>query len=82
MNFDSIVEQAIHVCLEDFQDTAAPARVNTYPLVDFDSSEFAIQLASLYPSSTGGYCPYLKAYSSWYVIRNPILVVERSNVDH
>ena len=55
MNSDSIVERAIHVCLEDFQDTAAPPRVNTYPLVVFDSSESGIQLASLYPSSTGGY---------------------------
>ena len=63
MNSDSIVERAIHVCLEDFQDNAAPPRVNTYPLVDFDSSESAIQLASLYPSSIGGYCSYLKAYS-------------------
>ena len=81
MNSDSIVERAIHVCLEDFQDTAAPPRVNTYPLVDFDSSESAIQLASLYPSSTGGYCPYLKAYSL-VCDTNPILVVEQSNVDH
>ena len=63
MNSDSIVERAMHVCLEDFQDTAAPPKVNMYPLVDFDSSESTIQLASLYPSSTGGYCPYLKAYS-------------------
>ena len=36
MNSDSIVKRAIHVCLKDFQDTAAPPRVNTYPLVDFD----------------------------------------------
>jgi len=42
MNSDSIVEWAIHICLKDFQDTAAPPRVNTYPLVDFDSSESAI----------------------------------------
>ena len=63
INSDFIVEWVIHVYLKDFQDTAAPPRVNTYPLVDFDSSESAIQLASLYPSSTGGYCPYLKAYS-------------------
>ena len=63
MNSDSIVERTIHVCLEDFQDTDAPPRVNTYLLVDFDSLESAIQLASLYPSSTGEYCPYLKAYS-------------------
>jgi len=53
MNSDSIVERAIHVCLEDFQDTAALPRVNTYPLVDFDFSESAIQLASLYSSITG-----------------------------
>ncbi|KAM7478675.1 hypothetical protein LguiA_026888 [Lonicera macranthoides] len=26
---DSMVERAIHVCLEDFQDTAPPPRVNT-----------------------------------------------------
>ena len=63
MNSDFIVERAIHVCLEDFQDIAAPPKVNTYPLVDFNSSESTIQLASLYPSSTGGYCPYLKVYS-------------------
>ena len=37
MNSDSIVKRAIHVCLKDFQDTAAPPRVNTYLLVDFDS---------------------------------------------
>ena len=42
INFDSIVKRAMHVCLKDFQDTAAPPRVNTYPLVDFDSSESAI----------------------------------------
>ena len=47
MNSDSIVEWVIHVCLEEFQ--AAPPRVNMYPLVDFDSSEFGIELASLYP---------------------------------
>ena len=63
MNSDSIMERAIHVFLKDFQDTAAPPRVNTYPLVDFDSSESAIQLASLYPSSTDGYFLYFKAYS-------------------
>ena len=63
MNSDFIVERAMHVCLEDFQDTTAFLRVNTYPLVDFNSSESAIQLVSLYSSSTGGYCLYLKAYS-------------------
>ena len=38
INFDSIVKRTMHICLEDFQDTAAPLRVNTYSLVDFDSS--------------------------------------------
>ena len=54
MNSDFIVKRAIQVCLEDFQDTAAPPRVKIYPLVDFDFSEFAIQFATLYPSNTGG----------------------------
>ena len=62
MNSDFIVEWAMHIYLNDFQDTAAPPRVNTYPLVGFDSSESAIQLVSLYPLSTGRYCPYLKTY--------------------
>jgi len=66
INSDSIMERAIHVCLEDFQDTAARPRINTYPLVDFDSSESGIQLVSLYHSSTGGYYSYLKAYSLVY----------------
>ena len=57
------MERVIHVCLKDFQDTAAPPRVNTYLLVDFDFLESVIQLASLYSSSTGEYYPYLKAYS-------------------
>jgi len=47
IDFDSIVEREIHVCLKDFQNTAAPPRVNMYPLVDFDSPESAIQLVSL-----------------------------------
>jgi len=29
INSDSIMERAMHVCLEDFQDTATPPRVNT-----------------------------------------------------
>jgi len=44
----------MQVCLENFQDMAAPLRVKMYPLVDFDSSESAIQFALLYPSRTGG----------------------------
>ena len=81
MNSYFIVEQAIHVCLEDFQDTAAPSRVNTYPLVEFDSSEFAIQLASMYPSSTARYCPFSR-HIPWYAIHNLILVVKQSNDHH
>ena len=42
MNSDFIVEKTIHVCLEDFHDTAVPSRVNTYPLVNLDSSESII----------------------------------------
>jgi len=63
INSNFIMERAMQVCLEDFQDIVASPRVNTYPLVDFDFLEFTIQLASLYPSSIYGYCPYLKAYS-------------------
>ena len=55
MNSDSIVERAIHVCLDDFQDIAPPPIVKTYPLVDFVSVELVIQFASLYPSRTTGY---------------------------
>ena len=47
-----IVELAIHVFLEDFQETAPPPRVNTYPLVDFTSFDLVIQFASLYSSNT------------------------------
>lgn len=55
INSDFIVNLAMHVCLEDFQETAAPLRVKTYPLVDFESVVSDIQFASLYPSSTTGY---------------------------
>ena len=55
MNSDSIVDLAMQVCLEDFQETTAPPKVNTYPLVDLVSLESDIQLASLYPSNTAGY---------------------------
>ena len=63
INSNSIVERAMQVCLEYFQDIVVPLRVKMYPLVDFDFSESAIQFASLYPSSTDGYFSYLKAYS-------------------
>ena len=63
INFNSIVEWAIRVCLKYFQDTVGPPRVKTYPLVDFNLSESAIQLASMYPSGTGEYFLYFKAYS-------------------
>ena len=55
INSDSIVDRAMHVCLEDFQDIAAPPKVNTYPLVDFVSVLSDIQFASVNPSSTGEY---------------------------
>ena len=55
INSDSIVDLAMHVCLEDFQETAALSKVKTYPLVDFESLVSDIQFASLYPSSTAGY---------------------------
>ena len=42
INSNSIVERTIQVCLEDFQDTIAPPRVNMYSLVDSDFSESAI----------------------------------------
>ena len=63
INYDSIMERAMQVCLEDFQDTVAPSMVKIYPLVDFDFSESIIQFTSLYPLSTSGYFSYLKAYS-------------------
>ena len=47
MNSDFIVEWAIHVCLDDFQDIAPSPIVKTYPLVDFVSVDPVIQLASL-----------------------------------
>ena len=57
MNSNSIVDLAMHVYLEDFQETAAPSKVNTYSLMDFKSFISDIQFASLYPSSTAGYLP-------------------------
>lgn len=55
INLDFIVERAIHLYLEDFQETAPPPRVNTYPLVDFTSFDLVIQFASLYSSNTVEY---------------------------
>ena len=57
MNSDFIVDLTMQVYLEDFNETTAPPRVNTYPLVDFESFISEIQFASLYPSSTAGYLP-------------------------
>ena len=56
INSGSIVELVITVYLEDFQATTAPASVNTYPLVDFESFISNIQFASLYPTVTGHRC--------------------------
>ena len=47
INSDSIVERAIHVCLEGFLETAEPPKINTYPLVYLVSILSEIQLASL-----------------------------------
>ena len=50
-NFDSMVDFAMQICLDDFQETTLPASVNTYSLVGFTSSISEIQLASQYPSN-------------------------------
>ena len=47
MSSDSMVLLAITLCLQDFQNTAAPPNMNTYPVVDLTLLESAIQLASL-----------------------------------
>ena len=49
------MDRAITVCLEDFHDTAVPASVNTYPIVDFEFLALDIQIASQYPSNIVGY---------------------------
>ena len=46
INFDSILDLVMQVCMEDFQDTTAPPRVKTYPLVNFESLVSDIQFAS------------------------------------
>ena len=53
-NSDSMVDLAMQVCLDDFQETAPPGSLNTYPLVGFTSSVSEIQLASQYPSNIAG----------------------------
>ena len=55
INSNSIVDQAITVCLEDFHDTAVPASVNTYLVVDFEFLASDIQITSQYPSNIVGY---------------------------
>ena len=55
MNFDSMVDHAMHVCLKDFHDIVVPPKVNIYPLVDLDSKLSKIQLTSLNPSIINGY---------------------------
>ncbi|KAK9142524.1 hypothetical protein Syun_011924 [Stephania yunnanensis] len=47
MNSDSMVDRAIHVSFDDFQEIAAPPNVNTYPLVNLVSVLSEIQFASL-----------------------------------
>ena len=48
-NSDSMVDFAMQVYLDDFQDTTPLASVNTYPLVGFTSYVSEIQLALQYP---------------------------------
>lgn len=55
INSNYIVDRAITVSLEDFDDIIAPTRANTYLLVDFESFTSYIQFASLYPSNIDGY---------------------------
>ena len=55
MNSDSMVDHAIHICLEEFHDIVVPPKVNIYPLIDLDSKLSEIQLASLNPSIKDGY---------------------------
>jgi hypothetical protein len=51
----SMVDLVKIVCLRDVHETAAPPKVNIYPLVALISSTSEIQLESLYPSGTDGY---------------------------
>ena len=53
-NSDSMVDLAMQVYLDVFQEIAPPTSVNTYPLVCFTSSVSKIQLASPYPSNIVG----------------------------
>ena len=55
INSDFIVDLAMQVCLDDFQDTAALPNVNTWPLVDLESFVSKIQFALLYLSNTERY---------------------------
>jgi len=55
MSSVSIVLLAITVCLQDFQDTAAPPNMNTYLVVNLTLLESVTRLASLEPSITSGY---------------------------
>ena len=53
-NSNSMVDLAMQIYLDDFQETAPPASVSTYSLVGFTSSISEIQLASQYPSNISG----------------------------
>ena len=53
-NFASLVDLVMHVCLDDFQETALPASVNTYSLVGFTSFISKIKLLLQYPFKTVG----------------------------
>ena len=52
INFDSIINLVIHICLENFYEISIPLSVTTYLLMNFKFLMWDIQLASLYHSST------------------------------
>ena len=81
INSDSIVERAMQVCLKYFQDIAALPRVNTYPLVDFDSSKSAIQIVSLYLQVQVDTF-HISKHFFWYSSSSLLLIVGQSNNHH
>lgn len=44
---DSIINLTIHVCFEDFQEIATTSIVKIYPLMDFTTLKYVIQIASM-----------------------------------
>ena len=46
MNSTSIIDLAIHACLENFYDTASLPRVKIYPIMDFESLQSDVQFTT------------------------------------